>query len=128
MEEKVTAFNQAFAAKREQQKNLQLIPDKYSRSALYEASDDDLNHDYNIFLAHHYSRYVLIYLLPIFLILALLNSVFSKDFLLERMGIPYVLPLPENSYGMQGVSVTALFLASYIMTLVAGFQLRKYLP
>ncbi len=125
VDEKVAVFNQAFAAKRERQKDLQLISNKYSRSEMYEATDDELNDDFNTYLAHHYGRYVLIYLLPIFLTMAWLNTTFSDIFLIERVGIPYVLPVPDNRYGVQGLSVTCIFLVSYIVTLISGFQIKK---
>ncbi|MDA3972022.1 MAG: hypothetical protein PF442_11795 [Desulfobulbaceae bacterium] len=125
VDEKVAVFNLAFAAKREQQKDLQLISNKYSRSGLKKATDDELNDDFNTYLAHHYGRYVLIYLLPIFLTMAWLNTIFSDIFLIERVGIPYVLPVPDNNYGVQGLSVTCVFLVSYIIALTSGFQIKK---
>lgn len=119
--EKVAAFNETFAAKRVRQQDLQLVTDKYTRSAMYEASDDELNDDYNTFLAHHYGRYVLIYLLPIFLVMAWLNQTFPAEMLRHSLGQPFVLALPANSYGVQGLSVTAIFLLSYLLTLIASF-------
>ena len=124
VDEKVARFNAMFAEKRRRQQNLQYIPDKYSREALYRVTDDELNHDFNTYLANHYARYVTVYLLPLFLILAWLNSVFSGSILSNTTGTPYVLPLPANSFGIHGLTVTAVFLLAYITGLLIGFWLK----
>ena len=130
IEEEVKTFNETFYAKRAKQKNLQCINNKYLRSAMYEASDNDLNHDYNTFLAHYYGRYVLIYLLPVFLVMAWLNTIFSEDILLHDLGRTFALALPIDFHGIQGLSVTAIFLLSYLLTLIGNFfwQRRKNIP
>jgi len=125
VDEKVARFNELFAEKRRRQMDLQMIPDKYSREALYRVTDDELNSDFNSYLAHHYARYVTVYMLPIFLILAWLNMVFSSSVLVARCGMPYVVSVPENRFGVQGLSVTAIFLLAYITGLIAGFYLKK---
>ena len=124
--EKLAAFNEAFAAKRARQQDLQLVADKYIRSAMYEASDDDLNDDYNTFLAHHYGRYVLIYLLPIFLVMAWLNQIFTAEMLCQTLGHPFVLALPAHFNGVQGLSVTAIFLFCYLLTLIGYFSWHSF--
>jgi uncharacterized membrane protein (DUF106 family) len=125
VDEKVARFNELFAEKRRRQMDLQMIPDKYSREALYRVTDDELNSDFNSYLAHHYARYVTVYMLPIFLILAWLNMVFSSSVLVARYGVPYVVSVPENRFGVQGLSVTAIFLLTYIVGLITGFFLKK---
>lgn len=125
VEQKVAAFNTSFDAQRSRQQDLQLISDKRSRDALYRATDEDLNSSYNTFLAQHYARYVLIYLLPLFLSLAWLNSVFSQEYLYERLGQGSLVTLPPNGYGAQGLSVTFVFLVSYVLSLVIGFRVRR---
>jgi hypothetical protein len=125
VDEKVARFNELFAEKRRRQMDLQMIPDKYSREALYRVTDDELNSDFNSYLANHYARYVTVYMLPIFLILAWLNMVFSSSVLVARYGVPYVVSVPENRFGIQGLSVTAIFLLAYISGLIAGFYLKK---
>ncbi|HHB76268.1 MAG TPA: hypothetical protein ENK84_06970 [Desulfobulbus sp.] len=127
VDEKVARFNAMFAEKRRRQQNLQFIPDKYSREALYRVTDDELNHDFNTYLANHYARYVTVYLLPVFLTLAWLNTVFSDSFLRHAVGIPYVIGVPINRFGIQGLTVTAVFLLSYIVSLMAGFFLKRKL-
>lgn len=125
VEEKLSEFNEIFTEKQRRQQDLQLIPEKYSRQALYKVTDDELNEDYNTYLAHHYVRYVLIYLLPILLIMAWLNSVFSEEFLIQHQGTPYILTVPANRYGIEGVTLTVVFLLAYIFSLIIGFRLRR---
>ncbi len=126
VEEKVREFNERFAEKRKAQQDLQLISDWKSRDALYRATDEELNHEYNTFLAYHYARYVLVYLLPIFLILAWLNNYFSEPWLIARFGKPFVILLPDNRLGAQGLSVTFIFLLVYVVSLIIGFRIKKY--
>ncbi|WP_457574863.1 hypothetical protein [Desulfolithobacter sp.] len=126
VEEKVREFNERFAEKRKAQQDLQLISDWKSRDALYRATDEELNHEYNTFLAYHYARYVLVYLLPLFLILAWLNNYFSAPWLIDRFGKPFVVPLPDNRFGAQGLSVTFIFLLVYVVSLIIGFRIKKY--
>jgi hypothetical protein len=90
-------------------------------------TDDELNDDFNTYIAQHYGRYVLVYLLPILLMLAWLNSIFDEQALQELVGMPYVLPAPQNSFGVEGLSVTFIFLATYIVSLVIGFRIKKML-
>lgn len=125
VEEKVKKFKQGFTEKRMPQKDFKLIKDKRQRSDMYKASDDELNDIYNTFLAEHYARYVLIYLLPVFLIMAWLNDVYSTEVLLARTGYPFVINAPENDHGIQGFSVTLIFLVTYIISLITGFIIRR---
>ena len=124
-EEKSREFNTVFAEKRRRQHDLQLITEKHSREALYKATDEELNDDFNTYLAHHYARYVMIYLLPVFLVMAWLNSVFSESMLLSRLGHPFVLKVPANSFGISGLSVTSVFLLTYVLCLIIGFQILR---
>lgn len=125
VEEKVKHFNALFAEKRRRQQDLQLITEKYSREALYRVTDDELNSDFNTYLAHHYARYVTVYMLPLFLVLAWLNGVFSETVLLARAGRSYALAVPANGFGVQGMSVTAVFLLTYVLCLIIGFQILR---
>ncbi len=127
VDEKVARFNAMFAEKRRRQQNLQYVPDKYSREALYRVTDDELNSDFNTYLANHYARYVTIYLLPVFLILAWLNTIFSDSALRSALGVPYVVTVPENHFGIRGLTVTAVFLLSYLLGLICGFVLKRKL-
>ena len=125
VDERVEEFNRRFAEKRREQQELRHIPDKYSRDALYRTTDEELNEEYNTFIAYHYARYVMIYMLPLFLVLAWLNSVFSTSWLVARYGHPFVITLPENNFGIGGLSVTFIFLLAYILTLIVGFRIQR---
>ncbi len=128
IEEKIALFRKAFLAKREKQQDLQLVSDKHSREALYRCTDEELNHDFNIYLAHHYARYVSIYILPLFLILAWLNRSLSEEWLTAQYGTPFVLPAPANSMGVEGLSVTLVFLLAYVISLIIGFNVHRLRP
>ena len=67
----------------------------------------------------------MIYMLPIFLVLAWLNQIFFKAVLIEKFGKPFVLAVPANSFGIQGLSVTFIFLFIYIISLIVGFWIRR---
>ena len=127
VEERCRAFSDEFLAKRRQQENIRLLRDWKSRDAMYRSTDRDLDEDFNIHLAQRYSQFVMIYLLPIFLVLAWLNSILSGEALTEMHGSPYLVPLPENSSGVEGLSVTFIFLVGYFVSLVIGFQAKKKL-
>ena len=125
VDEKVNHFNTLFTEKRRRQLNLQMISDKYSRQALYKVTDDELNSDFNTYLAHHYARYVTVYLLPIFLTLAWINSAFSEEMILACSGNRFIVNLPDNIFGLTGLSVTFIFLFTYALCLIIGFQTRR---
>ncbi len=125
VEEKVQRFNALFAEKRRRQQNLQYITEKYSREALYRVTDDELNNDFNTYLAHHYARYVTVYMIPVFLVMAWLNSVFSEAYLVAHFGSPFVYKFPESRFGMIGLSVSAIFLFTYVLCLIIGFQIMR---
>lgn len=103
-----------------------MITGKYSREALYRVTDDELNSDFNTYLAHHYVRYAGIYLLPVFLVLGWLNTVFTENILLARLGSRFVVDLPESLLGLAGLSVSGIFLLTYVVCLIIGFQIRRY--
>lgn len=126
VDEKLQDFNHRFAEKRQAQEDFRLVSNKHGRNAMYQSTDDDLNTAYNTYLAGHYGRYVLIYLLPIFFTLAWLNNVYSDTFLTQQFGLPFVLPVPENRFGVQGLSVTSIFLLTYVVSLIVGFRIRRY--
>ncbi len=125
VEQKVKHFNALFVEKRRRQQDLQLISDKYSREALYRVTDDELNSDFNTYLAHHYARYVTVYMLPLFLVLAWLNTVFSEAVILAGTGHAFVLTVPANRFGVPGMSVTSIFLLTYVFCLIIGFQILR---
>jgi uncharacterized membrane protein (DUF106 family) len=125
-EEKDRAFRKIFAAKKAEQQDIDLLPDWKTRDVLYRTTDRDIDEDFNTYLSQRFSRHVAVYLLPIFLALYWLNSVFPADELLRRIGAPYAIPLPANRYGLEGLPVTFVFLAAYVTALFCLFQARKF--
>ena len=118
-------FRKKFTAQKAERDTIGIIPDPKSRDALYTSADQSIDEDFNTYLAQHYFRYVLIYLLPLFLVMAWLNSSLDERVLPVASSQPYLFLLPSHPLGMQGVSVTMLFLLSYIFSLIVGFQLKK---
>ena len=118
-------FRKKFTAQKVQRDTIGIIRDPKSRDALYTSADQSIDEDFNTYLAQHYFRYVLIYLLPLFLVMAWLNSSLDERVLPVASGQPYLFFLPSQPLGMHGVSVTLLFLLSYIVSLIVGFQLKK---
>ena len=125
VEAREKVFRKKFTAQKAERDTIGIIPDPKSRDALYTSADQSIDEDFNTYLAQHYFRYVLIYLLPLFLVMAWLNSSLNESVLQVVSGQAYLFLLPSHPLGMQGVSVTLLFLSSYIISLVVGFQLKK---
>ena len=120
-------FTKEFSSKKKQQENVKFISDWKSREAMYRTMDNNLDEDFNTYLAHRFFRYVTTYMLPIFLVLAWLNSFLSEEILRASMGTHYIVPLPMANGEIEGMNVTMVFLCAYIVCLVAGFQIKKYL-
>jgi len=125
LENKDRVFRKKFTAQKAQRDTISIVPDLQQRDALFTSADQSIDEDFNTYLAQHYFRYVLIYLLPLFLVMAWLNTSLDDRVLPVVSGQPYLFLLPSHPFGMQGVSVTLLFLLSYIAALIAGFQLKK---
>jgi membrane protein implicated in regulation of membrane protease activity len=114
---KEAAFRAAFLAQKAQQDDLKLISDWKSREAYAKVIDDDIDQDFNSYLAERFARYGLIYLLPIFLTLSWLQNAIVPGGVL--------LPLGENQFNIQGISVNLVFLVTYCSFLIGYFRLRK---
>ncbi len=125
VEAKEKVFRTKFTAQKAERDTISVIPDHKSRDALYTSADMSIDEDFNTYLAQHYFRYILIYLLPLFLVMAWLNSSLDERVLPVVSGQAYLFLLPSQPLGMQGVSVTLIFLVSYIVSLLVGFQLKK---
>ena len=125
VETKDKIFRKKFTAQKAQRDTIGIIPDLKHRDALFTSADQSIDEDFNTYLAQHYFRYVLIYLLPLFLVMAWLNTSLDDRVLPVASGQPYLFLLPSHPFGMLGVSVTLLFLVTYIVALIAGFQLKK---
>jgi len=117
VEEKERVFKESFTRKKEAQDDLRLISDWKSRETYAKTIDDDIDQDFNSYLAERFARHGMVYLLPIFL------SLFWLENAIEPSGILFY--LPENSYGIQGIYQQFVFLLTYCIFLVCYFRLRR---
>ena len=115
-DEKDRMFKENFIAKKKQQEELHRITDWKSREKFAKAMDDDIDEDFNTYLAGRFARYGIAYLLPIFLVLYWLDV---------TTGYTTVINLPGNSTHMSGIPVMVVFLATYCVCLFGYFTLRK---
>ncbi len=125
VEEKNEQFRKDFVREKKRRDTIAIVKEKEIRDAMFESADKSIDEDFNTYLAQHYFQYVLVYLLPLFLVMAWLNSNFGATVLPTAEGKAYLFLLASKPMGMQGVSVTLLFLGSYILFLILGFQLKK---
>lgn len=126
VDEKNRKFTEKFTAQKEKRDTIKIIDDEKAREAMLQSADQSIDEDFNTYLAQHYFRYVLVYLLPVFLVMAWLNSSLDKTVLPMVEGQTYLFTLPSHPMGMQGVSVTLLFLSSYVLFLIIGFRVKKW--
>ena len=117
VEQKEAAFKAVFTRKKEAQEDLKLISDWKSRETFAKTIDNDIDQDFNSYLAERFARHGMVYLLPIFLSL----------FWLENSSLPseILLYLPENRFGIQGIYPQFVFLLTYCLTLFIFFRLRR---
>ena len=117
VEQKEAAFKAVFTRKKEAQEDLKLISDWKSRETFAKSIDNDIDQDFNSYLAERFARHGMVYLLPIFLSL----------FWLENSSLPseILLYLPENRFGIQGIYPQFVFLLTYCLTLFIFFRLRR---
>lgn len=125
VEKKEFAFKHAFTKKREEQQNIKMLSDWKTRDFLYRTSDKEIDEKYNTYLAQRFARHGIVYLLPVFFALFWLENLFSPETLTLLHGYPFLIPLPDNSYGIDGLSVPFVFLLSYVPTLLVCFWIRK---
>ncbi len=125
VEAKEKIFRTKFVAQKAKRDDIAIVPDKKDRDAMYTSADQSIDEDFNVYLAQHYFRYVLIYLLPLFLVMAWLNDSLDEQVLITISGHSYLFLTPSHPMGMEGVSVTLLYLLSYVFFLIVGFQVKK---
>ena len=125
VEAKEKIFRTKFVAQKAKRDDIAIVPDKKDRDAMYTSADQSIDEDFNVYLAQHYFRYVLIYLLPLFLVMAWLNDSLNEQVLITISGHSYLFLTPSHPMGMEGVSVTLLYLLSYVFFLIVGFQVKK---
>lgn len=124
--EREDTFIAAFTAKKERQQDFALLNDWKTRDLFFRVSDRDLDEDFNTYLAHRFALHGMVYLLPILFTLFWLDTVFSPDELISRVGVAAAMPLPPNSYGMTGVPVALVFFIFYLLILfAAGWRRRR---
>lgn len=117
VEEKERDFSSIFRAKKKKQQNIALISDWKSRDAFYRVTDNDIDEDFNTYIALRYASHGISYLLPIFMSLHWLGLVFPEE--------TFLLLLPDNSYGIQGISLPLVFLTTYFTILMGYFFVWK---
>jgi len=127
VDEKEKEFKKLFSTKKEKQKDIDAIADWKTRDMFYRTTDNDIDEDFNTYLAQRFARHSAVYLLPIFLSLFWLETVFTNEELAARLGSSYPIPLPANGYGVEGLSVTFIFLAGYILSLIVLFRARRFI-
>ncbi len=125
VEAREKVFREKFVSQKTERDNIAIVADKKQRDAMYDSADQSIDEDFNVYLAQHYFRYVLIYLLPLFLVMAWLNDSLDEQVLKTISGHSYLFLTPSHPFGMEGVSVTLLYLSSYVLSLIAGFQIKK---
>jgi ABC-type transport system involved in cytochrome bd biosynthesis fused ATPase/permease subunit len=117
VEQKEAVFKAKFTKKKDAQDDLKLISDWKSRETFAKTIDDDIDQDFNSYLAERFARHGMVYLLPIFL------SLFWLENALDSSGILF--PLPENRFGVEGIYPQFVFLLTYCLVLFTFFRLRK---
>lgn len=125
VEEKEAVFQQLFEAKKAAQKPIDHLSDWKTRDVLYRASDKELDESFNTYLAQRFARHGIVYLLPIFFALFWLDNVMPHKGGAASPGAKFVLILPDNSYGIEGLSVSFVFFVAYILTLIAFSVVKK---
>jgi ABC-type transport system involved in cytochrome bd biosynthesis fused ATPase/permease subunit len=117
VEAKEAAFKATFTQKKDAQDDLKLISDWKSRETFAKTIDNDIDQDFNSYLAERFARHGMVYLLPIFLSL----------FWLENTSLPsgILFYLPENRFGIQGIYPQFVFLLTYCLALFTFFRLRR---
>lgn len=126
VEERETAFREEFTGRKAEQGYLSGLPDWKTREVLIRASDEELDEHFNTYLAQRFAHYGMVYLLPLFFTLSWLSSVFPDDLLAARNGGPYLIMLPANGLGIQGLSLSTVFLAGYLATLLIAFSIFRH--
>jgi len=113
-QEKEEAFRQLFEKKKEIEEGIKQIEDWKIKKVLYETSDEEIDEEYNKFLSIKFAHFGITYLLPIFLSLYWLSSVFTPERLIEETGSIFLLKLPNNPLHLSGLSMPLTFFMGYI--------------
>lgn len=124
MEKEERDFHQKFSEKLSLQKDISKLGDWKMKKLMYDASDSELDEAFNTYIAGKYVRYAASYLIPLFAGEIWINNIFNPEKMHIINGMPHVLPIPSNSYGIEGISVSSFFLISYIIFLTVLFYIK----
>ncbi len=117
VDKKERNFKKIFTEKKKKQQDFSLITDWKSKEAFYRASDNDIDEDFNTYLAGRYASYVAVYMLPIFLAMHWLGIIFNEA--------RFVMDLPANAFGLEGLSISLVFLTTYLTALITFYFVSK---
>ncbi len=124
VDEKEAEFQRRFAERKAAQELIEKLDDWKKQAVLYDASDKELDEEFNQYLAQRFARYGLTYLLPIFLILFWVDHLPKVVDLKEKTGAAFVIIFPKKILGIPGVSIPLLFLVVYCVVIIGYFKLR----
>ncbi len=123
--EKEEAFFKKFEKMKAVQKNFDLMEDWKTRKVLYEASDKEIDEEYNTFIAQRFANFGMVHLLPIFLTLFWLDTVYPASYLEAINGLPYTLVFPSQPLGLPGLSVPVTFFIGYLSVHLLWGRIQK---
>ncbi len=115
-----TTFQSSFQKHLDHRKQFILCPNQHFRDMLYQASDQELNEDFNSYLAQRFVQQTLIYILPLLLSLSWLDNSLPTEGYSADLGKPFIMVLPLGEYGIPGIPFPILFLIAYILILALG--------
>ncbi len=118
VEAKEQAFRQTFVAQRAQRDELHQIEDWKIREQLTKTMDNEIDEEFNTYLAGRFARYGMVYLLPLFLLLFWLDN---------SVGTQISVTVPGLFEEEKQLPSLVVFLISYLASLMVFFQIRKRL-
>jgi len=114
--EKDEEFRTRFSAKKAQQEELHRLGNWQVEEKLRKTIDDDIDEDFNTYLAGRFARYGIAYLLPIFMVLYWLQAVTDYE---------AVAVFPSAGSGESVMPVMVVYLVFYGVALALGFRKIK---
>ncbi len=118
-------FRREFSKRHAIQKDISLVSDWKLKSMMYDYSDDELDEIFNTYMAQKYVRYTAVYLMPLFTGEIWMNATFSPDKLYDIHGSTFALPIPGSPFGIHGLTVSSLFLVSWLVGLVINSWIAR---
>ncbi len=117
VEQKDADFREKFTLRKQDRDDLHLIGDWKSRESFAKVIDEDIDKDFNTYLAQRFTSHGVVYLLPIFFVLFWLERAVTTE--------GFLIMLPQNRFGFQGISFQFVFLLTYCIFLISYFRLRR---